>query len=212
MRWLILISFFYSTVYAASQWFDYTQLGEQSFAYVQHKDFFLKDILIQADIPFSVQDFVLLTGLQKNKNISYRDIENACFYLKQSNRFKKIYFKITTYQDGIALSFKLQARWIVSYVAINNIWLGKDLLKQRYLIRPGEPFEKSKHQQSLKQYRTYFRKRGYLSVSVHDELKRSKKNKTVAVAIHIHKGSRFSIKRVSALVDGICDKNFKEFV
>lgn len=212
MKWLILISFFYSTIYAIGHWVDYTQQGERSFSHIKDKVFFLKEIALQSDIFFSNQDLFLLTGLQKNKNISCRDIENACFYLRQSNRFKKVYFKIIPYQEGIILSFKLQAQWLVSHIAIDNIWLGKDLLKQRYLIRPGEPFEPSKHQQSLKRYHIYFKKRGYLSVSLRDELKWSKKDKMVAVAIHIHKGGRFSIKDISSVLDGIDDEKFKNFI
>jgi outer membrane protein insertion porin family len=213
MRYLlILISFFCFHNSLVARWFNYGHEGKSCFSSQGDTSFFLKDVILYSDIPFASHDFFSSTGLKLKKSASMLDVETACFYLKQRNRFKKILFKIKEGEDGSVLTFKLQAHWIVSHVAINNLWLGKELLKQRYLIRPGEVFDKDKHFQSLRRYESYFRKRGYLGATVSDELKYKKNNKTVAVSIRIHKGPRFGVRDVKTLVEGVGDEKIVAFV
>ena len=209
---LILISFFYISTVMATHWRNYSADEKASFSQLKDKSFFLKDVILYIDIPFSSRDFLALTGLKLDQTITLRDIETACFYLKESNRFESILFKIKEGEKGIILSFKLKAHWIVSHVAIGNVWLGKDLLKQRYLIRPGELFDKAKHKQSLKRYESYFKKRGYLHVIVSDEIKYKKDSKTVAIRICIYKGPRFGIKDINSTLTGIHNQDIEKFV
>jgi len=203
---LVLVSFSYS-LKSADVWFDYTRDGKAAVAGLHKKAFFLDKVQVQSDISFSEDECLSIIGLRERQFINKVDLERACFYLLQSGRFASIRFALKAGKKGKVVCFKLKAHCLFVRLAIDGILLGKDQLKQRYLLHPGEPFSLNEHNRSLKSYRSYFRKRGYLNVSIRDELIRSEKNKTVKVRIHIHKGRRFSIKNVELTLNSFSGEN-----
>ena len=214
---LILGSFFI-VFQTFGTYLDYSLNGPRIFAQCVKKKFFLHDIIIDSDIAVLKQDLLFLTGLKLETQITVTDVDQACFYLKKSNRFKSIKIAIKHEKNRAIIYFKLRSQWLLSYVSIGGVLLGKEALKQRYLLNPGEPFDYDKHRLSLKRYRSYFQKRGYVDVVVRDELKWNEQEKIVVVTIHINKGSRFIIKKACCTIQGLLSdqdalaKRLKEYV
>lgn len=159
--------------------------------------FLVERIQVNADIPFDDRECASLAALHIKKTITASELSCACFYLKQTNRWRSIRITIVPEKNGYNITFDLQAQWLVGAVRVHGIWFGKEQLKQRYLLQCGEPFDRSKHDEALRQYRVMFKKWGYCDAIVGGILTYHENDKTVAVDLEVNRGPRFTVSDVA---------------
>ncbi len=101
---------------------DYTAQGERSVLAQLPSTFIITRLVVDADVPVDLDEFFYLTGLKEKNVTSACAINNACFYLKQSCRWRAIQLQVCPEQDGMVMIFTLKGHWLVQSVDVNGIW------------------------------------------------------------------------------------------
>lgn len=160
------------------------------------KPFVLRDLKFTSDIFFSKNEFLYLTDLKVGNLITVKDIKNACFYLKQKNKFDVIKLLVEETANGKNLHFILNAFFTLSQLKIKGMWFGKNQFKVFYLLEPGEQFDILKHEKSINQIKSKLKKDGYFNAQVESFIQYNKNEKLVNVKILINKGKAFPINTI----------------
>ncbi len=134
-----------------------------------------------------------LIGLKNNTQYNLIDIENALFYLQQSQKFDLVELYIEKKDVGYRFIFSLIKSKIVSRVAVSGLLRGKEQLKNHYLIELGDRFDQQKHQCSLDHMMRYLHDKGYFSARIIDYVTVDEQTKLVKILCQVRKKFRFKI-------------------
>lgn len=165
--------------------------------------FFVQKIIYDVDFLYDQQDFLYMTGISDNSEISREQLVSACFYLKQLDRFKHIDLVITKTNQGYNLRFQLIGHRIFSKLVLSGSVRDKDFYKNMYLIDVADVFDIQKHQHSLSLMKQYFYDKGYCNAQIFDMLKDDPEHKTVSVKLELNKGPKFLIGEVDFEVQAV---------
>ncbi len=155
------------------------------------------EITFSSDIPFSSHEFFYLTELKENTWISSEKLNEAIFGLEKKGRFASIDKKIIRDPAGTRLHFTLIGNWILKKCTLRGIVFGKQMYTSLYTQQPGDVFDITLHEESLKAIKRRLHNQGYLAAQVTDELISNKNDKTIQAFLHVARGKRFIIKEVS---------------
>ncbi|KKQ33541.1 MAG: Outer membrane protein assembly factor BamA [candidate division TM6 bacterium GW2011_GWF2_37_49] len=162
--------------------------------------FLLSKISFESDVNFEKDEFLYLTELKENQIITTAQVDHACRMLMRKKKFADIDVDVYDYQAGKHLHFKLTGNWIFNKLKIEGILFGKIKYVNFYSQQPGDVFDSSLHEESVKVIRDYLKDQGYVNSKVEDELIYNKKNKSLNARISIQRGKRFTVKNVQFIV------------
>ncbi len=178
----------------------FTKLFNQSIG-SKSTSFLLSKITVECDIPFSVDEFLYLSELRQDKVVTVEQVDKACQMLTSKKRFNNIDIDISDSGAGKHLHFKLAANWIFGKLKLEGIWFGKQRYKSLYTQQPGDVFDSSLHEESIKSIKKCLHDQGYFGCKIEDELIYNKKYKSIDTRIEIERGKRFAVKSVNFNID-----------
>lgn len=158
--------------------------------------FLLTKLTYDADIPFASDEFLYLTGLKVDSFVTRQDVDAAYRALSAKRRFAHIDIDSEDYLAGKHLHFKLVGNWILKKLDFSGIWFGKQTYMRVYAQHPGDVFDASLHEESVKALRTKLLNQGYFDCAVNDEIIYRKKRKTIVAKITVKRRTRFTIGSV----------------
>ncbi len=165
--------------------------------------FYLENMSYNVDFAYDKTEFYYVTGLHLKSEITRDQLLLACFYLKQSDRFKHIQLEIIKTQKGYECLFYLFGHMLLSNLSISGYMRGQDRYKTAYLIDIGERFDEDKHKHSITDIQEMFYSRGYFNAVVQDHVKKDEHKNIVSVVISLLKGSKFYIDTIACEVEGL---------
>ena len=200
---LFLLSFILSSTITwvnGSYGGTYPKLFNQAVG-VRPISFLLSKVTFESDIPFSMDEFLYLTDLVTNKIVTPEMVDKACQMLKSKKRFNNIDIDVFDFGDGKHLHFKLFANWVFKKLKVEGVWFGKQRYMSLYTQQPGDVFDSTLHEESVKAIKQYLKDQGYLGCIVEDELIYNKKNKFIEARIRVDRGRKFVVKEVAFKID-----------
>jgi len=171
-----------------------------SFAELNHEQessFLLSKITFESDVPLSEQEFFYLTGLKASSFITKKKIDLAYKQLMIKRRFTAIDIDCSDYDTGKHIHFKLLGNWIVDKLSFSGITFGKQKYTALYAQHPGDTFDSTVHEESIKAIKKELRNEGYFDCTVVDELLYSKKSKSITINIKVKRKKSFRITDVN---------------
>jgi len=159
--------------------------------------FRLNKLTFYADVPFSEQEFLYLTGFRLGQFITVKDVDHAYKQLIYKKRFKNIDIDLNEQEGGKHLHFRLTANWLFKKLILRGIWFDQYQYAELYLQQPGDVFDLALHEESIRAIKKLLCDRGYFNGDVEDELIYEKSSKTIIAKINIKRGCCFRINEVS---------------
>lgn len=197
---LIICGTFQAT--QCEQW-TFTDAKQAHCLHEECDTFLLSDISFGSNITISQKECFDLTGLSVGMRVSSDDMQRAISYLFQKNYFDTVILKLTPAGDGKKVHFFLHGFWRFDGIKISGVWVGKEWYKQFYVMEPGDPFDMEQHLHSIQKIKEACKQEGFFDVAAHSSFDRNASHKTVRVHTTIHRGKRFSIRKliVTLIVD-----------
>lgn len=158
------------------------------------------DITMNADIPFSQDELLYLTGLKVPCTISKRSIDMAYKRLMAKNRFNSITIDIDGQDSGKHLHFTLTGSWIFKRLLVSGILFGKQKYELLYNLQPGEIFDITLHEESISSIKKLLYDEGYFDGTVQAELLYVKKNKNIETRLTITQNHRYKIRNFTVAI------------
>lgn len=158
--------------------------------------FIVKKITYNSDIYLDPDEFFYLIGITQGQKVTVNDLKNACFYLKQKNKFDQICISIKDSLNGKILHFELTALWTFEKVEFKHLSFANDKFLQLYLLEPGDPFDKKKHEHSIKKIIDKLKRYGYLDAKIGESFIYNNENKSITVRLNFNKGKLFSVDKL----------------
>jgi outer membrane protein assembly factor BamA len=158
--------------------------------------FLLTKLTYESDIPFSSDEFLYLIGLKVESLVTRQHVDHAYRQLMAKHRFARIDIDAKDYKLGKHIHFKLHGNWIFKKLDFRGIWFGKQEYVSLYAQHPGDVFDTTLHEESVRAIKTALLNQGYFDSDVDDEIIYEKKRKTITVKIVLHRKSRFTVKNV----------------
>jgi outer membrane protein insertion porin family len=168
---------------------------EQFFVGEQSASFSISKVTFTSDISMSKSEFQYLTDLRSGMMLTENFYKKAHSRLQGKNRFHTIKFFVVDYQKGKRVHVDLKAYWMLHALIIRGIIFGRRHFIDIYQQQPGDRFDISLHEESIKNMRSYLHDTGYFKAEIKSELLYDQVNKTITPKIVIYKGKRFTIKK-----------------
>jgi len=188
---LLLTNYAHSQAYGGN--FD-TALAEMGNP--ETTTFYITKLTFNCDIPHDNKEFLYLTGLKTNSFVTKKSILRAQDALLSKKRFSSIDINMENYESGKHIIFTLKAHWILKDIKCEGIWFGKPTYVALYLQQPGDVFDPSLHDESIKSMQQSLHDQGFFLCKVKGLIRRSEKNKTVSTRIKIKTGKRFFVQNL----------------
>ncbi len=163
--------------------------------------FQVEALSLEADVFIQQDEMLYLIGFKQGDTINAALLNKALYYLIKKNVFETIVISLKKGSRGYEVSFKMKAFWTLESIKVYGIWFGKDIYKQQYSIDLGEPFDITKHRDSIARIKELIESEGYLSPTIEDQLVYDEKTKGVTVKLTIKKGKQFTLTRVNVSIE-----------
>jgi outer membrane protein insertion porin family len=157
---------------------------------------FITKLSFESDVPFNKDEFLYLTDLSVGMVVSAQKILKAQKTLMQKNRFYLVDIVLSDFKNGKHITFILKGNWILKKLNFKGITFGKQHYMNIYSQQPGDVFNSTLHEESIKSLKQKLYNEGYFSHAIFDELSYIKKHKTIVVTIFIKKGPRIFVNDV----------------
>ena len=168
---------------------DLSQKDWQTSLSVLPESFYCESLEIEADVNPNCQPLEYLIDIKNNSCVSKRDIEQAVFYLKYTQKFERLIIEI----NDKKLLFFLYSYWTLANLCCKGVWVGKEKIRSLYNLDCGAVFMPQEHDRAVARMKEDFIKRGFLDIRIIDTVTRNYENKTVSVVLSMTKGPRFAI-------------------
>lgn len=171
--------------------------------------FMIRTINYVVDGMYSTLDFVALTGWQEGQVNSRVQVLNGLFYVKQTGLFSAIDLHIHQVEQGV-YDFKVSLRQsiLLENIRVTGFLRNKQLLKNIYVMDPGDVFDREKHEYSIEQMKLSLQEQGYLQAQIHDLILPENSAKAVVVRCGVVAGPKFKVGRVTTKVECIGNLDF----
>lgn len=157
----------------------------------------VKKIICNSSNGVSSSEILYVLGIKENEIISAEKFCVGLERLKKKNIFSLLHVEIENKSEGVFLSLKVEAFWIVRSIKVMGVSLGKQSIIHLYQLRIGERFSKERHQNSINEIIKDFNKKGYFDASVQASFDYDTFRKTVQVSLFINKGRLYFIDKVN---------------
>lgn len=168
----------------------------------------IDEISFESDVIFQQEEFEYLFPFHRGDRINSDHLIFAFECCAKKNKFMTIKMTAVIENDGVGLHIIFEAAWTFKKIKIHNIYQGKHVLLQLYLMERGDLFDESKHAHSLAQIKQFLINNGYFDCCVTSNIEYDHQKKEVIVHICIKKGKRFSFAAVDVTVsieNGVCE-------
>ncbi len=174
--------------------------------------FELATLTFDSDVYLSQKEFYYLTDLHQGALVDADMLKSAVFYLIKKNKFSAIEIHVTPCVSGNIVHIGLRGFWTLAHVRIHGVLMGKEKYKQYYIMEPGDPVEKTKHQLSVEKIKDAFKQQGYFNIKVRSSFDYDYKTKSITVHLTLDKGNQFSIStsRLTITSDGQTSEDEQE--
>lgn len=156
----------------------------------------IKKLAFDVDCNFFKDEIKYLLDLKLPAKISLSTLKQACWNLKQKQKFESFNLKLVNLS---AVSADIELFFYTTYtfdkVKCKGSIVGKDRYIQKYVLNPGEPFKLDKHSQSLKLIKQALHADGYLKAKLDDHIAYNREDKIVNVKIYIDNAKQYTIKK-----------------
>lgn len=165
--------------------------------------FLVKSVQYRVDGIYDLHEVDYLTGLVAQTMSNKQALQNALFYLEQSQKFCTIHVELIKIDQGVDIIFQLKKQQILQRMAISGFLRGKDRLKNSYLIDIGEPFDEKKHQHGIKEMVKFLQDTGCFQAQVIDQVSIDPQTQEVFVRCKIKKGVKFKVRSIDIVFDNV---------
>lgn len=150
-----------------------------------------------SDVHLDAQEFEYLVNIQPHTFISSETIIKACSALAKKNKFSSIDVEVKVDEQGQNhLFFECKSIWTFGGLKLGGMLHGSEQYRYYYLLEPGETFNYTKHNHSLKKFNDALKAEGFLKGRVIDYFEFDEKTKKITTVLVFDKGQRFSIDQV----------------
>jgi outer membrane protein assembly factor BamA len=165
--------------------------------------FYVNKITFSSDIPLSNYEFFYLTKLKPKTLLTKKNIDRAYKNLQLKKRFSSIAIDIADDGTNKNVHFTLVAHWVFKKLEFDGVWFGKSKYASMYLLQPGENFDATLHEESLKAIQNYLYDQGYFNCVVSDEIIYSQQDKTITVNIKVRKREQFNVRKAAVHIEDL---------
>lgn len=165
-------------------------------------DTVVTNISFESDVAFCPEEFFHLLGFQPADHIDHNLVVAACERFAKKNKFCTIKINIAGDENNRTLHFVFESVWTFKKIKIHNVYQGKHLLMQFYLMERGDIFDESKHNHSLNKIKDYLLDSGYFERRVSSYLEYDYCTKEVVAHISVKKGKNFTFGTLDVEVIG----------
>lgn len=152
----------------------------------------VEDIFFESDVAFQRQEFFYLLGFNRGDSIGQNQVIVALERFAKKNKFFTVKMNVFISQTGVRLHFFFVSEWTFKKIKIHNVYQGKHLFQQFYLMERGDVFEESKHNHSIARIKDFLKNNGYLNRAVTSNIEYDDHTKEAIAHIFIKKGKKFS--------------------
>lgn len=164
--------------------------------------FVIRHLVFEVDGVYRPDDIALLTGIPTKGNATRLQLLSGLFYIQQLGLFASVRLEGQWCgQQELDLRIVLRQNIVVDRIKIAGFLRNKQLLKNLYVIDPGDVFDQSKHDHSVDHMKMIFQEQGYLQAQIHDLVLPENDSKKVVVRCTVARGDRFRIGRVTTAVE-----------
>jgi len=175
------------------------------------EQFEIVEFACDVDIPHITASVISdLLGIRINVAMSRIELLTGLNRLAKQGRFSLISFTMSKKDHGYALKCIIHAACTVDRVNISGFLLGKERLRQWYLLKPGYIFDEAKHQEGVRMLCSKLYNEGYFNATVDDVLQRDTVRHAVMVNLYVHQGDRFLIRDIVVNISGVADQEYKK--
>jgi outer membrane protein assembly factor BamA len=162
---------------------------------------YLIDVTYASDVAFSRDEFIYLIGFDAGDTVCHEQLYKLFYYLSKKRKFERITLSLYPHEKGYALHVDLEAFWTFNGLKLKGIFVGKEHVKQYYLMESQDYFDMRKHADSVQKIVDSFKADGYFQATIQEKFFYRDATKSVDVQLELHKGSRFYITGVQVVVE-----------
>ncbi len=181
----------------------HTELGDiqKKLATLITEPLSLVAVTYAADVAFSRDEFIYLIGFDEGDTVTHDQLYKLFFYLIKKRKFERITVSLYPHEKGYALHVDLEAFWTFNGLKFKGIFVGKEHVKQYYLMEYQDYFDMRKHADSVAKIQESFKADGFFQATIQEKFMYHEATKSVDVQLELHKGSRFYITDVQVVVE-----------
>ncbi len=172
----------------------------------------VESLSFESDVSFEQAEFLHLLGFVQGDHINQERVITACERFAKKNKFLTVKVAVTGCDNAVRLHFSFESAWTFKKIKIHNVYQGKHLFMQLYLMERGDVFDESKHKHSIVKIKEFLTNSGYLNHKVTSTLEYDHQTKEVIDHISIKKGKCFSFGGIDVEIvsdDGKDDQDDK---
>jgi outer membrane protein assembly factor BamA len=163
------------------------------------------------DVPHITAESVnKLLDIQKESCITRKKLECGLIRLTKQGCFSSIDLDMRKREQGYEIICTLHAAWIIDRVHISGFLLGKERLRQWYLLKPGSVFNEIKHREGIQAISAKLYDEGYCNAHIQDVLQRDTSRNSVIVHLYVSQEDRFHIKDMTINIIGAANQEYKK--
>ena len=163
-------------------------------------DVAITTISFESDTAFQKEEFLHLLGFKENDLINQKHITRALERFFKKNKCASIKMNISKNDDGIRLHFIFESEWTFRKIKIHNVYRGKHVFQQFYVMERGDIFDESKHNHSIIKIKEFLTNSGYFDRKVSSRFEYDHATKEVVAHITIKKGTSYSFGSINAQI------------
>ncbi|MCF7900106.1 BamA/TamA family outer membrane protein [Candidatus Babeliales bacterium] len=164
---------------------------------------------------FSEGEFEYLTGFVPHEMVTVDSFLKAFSVLRKKDIFKSMLCTFSKEDNKVILHCDFEMDWVVKWVKLRGIGLGKEPYLQAYGLYAGDHFDYQKHTDALVGLKEHFKKEGYFDIHVDDILEENNDTHQVTIYLQCKRGIRFSIADVTCVFneqEAVCSKAVKDYI
>jgi outer membrane protein insertion porin family len=161
----------------------------------------LGDVSFESDVILQKEEFAHLFGHNRGDSIDHQALVAVFERCSKKNKFSEIQLRVETDNDAVQLHFIFQAAWTFKKIKIHNVYQGKHVLAQCYLMERGDLFDEVKHEHSLSKIKEYLLHNGYFESTIKSHYEYDYQTKEIIVHLSIKKGRRFYCDAIDVEID-----------
>jgi hypothetical protein len=151
-----------------------------------------------------------LLDIEQESFISRKKLECGLMRLAKQGCFTSIDLDMRAKEQGYEILGTLHAAWLVDRVHIAGFLLGKERLRQWYLLKPGSVFDEIKHREGVQAISAKLYDEGYCNAHIQDVLERDASRNAVFVNLYVSQGERFQMRDITINIVGAAHQEYKK--
>ena len=153
----------------------------------------IERVTYTSDAYLQRDEFDYLFDIKPLDKVNADAFARALFFLIKKKKFEMIVLSFIPVGQQWHIHVDLYAFWTFNKLKFKGIFVGKEHLRQFYLMEHHDRFDEQKHADSIAKMQESFKADGYFQAEIKDTLHYNNQTKSVTVRIDLAKGPRFYI-------------------